>query len=492
VTAVRERTTVAARPTRRSAPQRGRAWLRSWLARPLTSFHLVLGVFVLLTGMGLVMVLSASSANAAAVPGGSAFSLFQRQLVFVVIGSVLFYIALRTPVRVVRALAVAAMIVSVVLLLAVLVPGIGTTVNGTRGWFRFGTLSFQPTEAAKIAIAVWGAHVLAVARPHLTPLRQLLAPLLPVSAVAALLMLLQPDLGGTVTLAIVVLALLWFGGMSMKVFLGLSVVVVAGAVAFGLTVGPRSARITSWLNPNANLDGSGYQALQARYSLADGGWWGLGLGQSRAKWNYLPNAHNDFIFAIIGEELGFIGCVAVLALFATLACVGLRIALRSVDPFLALLTATITVSLVSQAFLNIGYVTALLPVTGLQLPLISSGGTSTAITMFVFGLLANAARHEPQAIAALRTGEQGRLARMLRLPAPQPYSERRAQLARRAETPRQPARQAPRQAPRQAQRQAPRQAPRQVSAPARAPRARRAGPSGRPEQGGSRERGGRR
>jgi cell division protein FtsW len=487
-------TTTAPRPPRtRTGPQRGGAWLRGWLARPLTSFHLVLGVFALLTGLGLVMVLSASSAQAAAA--GSAYSLFQKQLVFVLLGAVLFYVALRMPIRVVRKLATPAVVVSVVLLMAVLVPGVGADINGTRGWFRIGSLSFQPAEAAKIALAVWGAGVLATHRPHLPPLRHLAVPLLPVAALVALLILLQPDLGSTVTLAIIVLALLWFGGLPMKLVALASVGAAGGALVFGLLVGPRSARIESWLNPDVNLAGSGYQALQARYSLADGGWLGVGLGQSRAKWNYLPNAHNDFIFAIIGEELGFLGAGLVLVLFGVLAWVGLRISARSVDPFLVLLSATTTVWLVGQAFLNTGYVTGLLPVTGLQLPMISSGGTSTALTMLMFGLLANAARHEPEAIAAVRAGDAGRLSHRFRLPAPQPFVERRLRAVpgpRRAPRAERTGGARP-SAPRPDRTPAPRPdrtpAPRAARAPA--PRPTRAAPARRPA-GGPRDRGTRR
>ena len=241
----------------------------------MTSLHLLLGVFGLLTGIGLVMVLSASSARAAAGPTGSAFSLFQRHVLFVSLGAVLFYLGLRTPLRLIRRLGLPAVLVSVVLLGLVLVPGIGSSVNGSRSWFVVGSLSLQPSEAAKVAVAVWGAHLLATRRPHLAPLRHLLVPLLPVVALLALLILLQPDLGTTITLAVIVAALLWFGGMSIRLFVLLASLAGAGALAFALTVGPRSARISSWLNPNANLQSTGYQALQARYSLADGGWaWG--------------------------------------------------------------------------------------------------------------------------------------------------------------------------------------------------------------------------
>jgi Bacterial cell division membrane protein len=197
---------------------------------------------------------------------------------------------------------------------------------------------------------------------------------------------------------------------------------VAGAVVLALSADYRMNRITAFLSPDS-VDPlkAGFQANQALYSLADGGLFGVGLGQGRAKWSYLPNAHNDFIFAIIGEELGFFGAFAVLGLFATLAYTGFRIAARNKDPWLKLVVATSTAWLVAQAAINICYVVGLLPVTGLQLPLISSGGTSLVVTMFVFGILTNAARHEPEAVAALEQQGQGAVARLLGLALPQPY-----------------------------------------------------------------------
>ncbi len=399
--------------------------LTSWLARPLTSFHLVVGLLALLTGLGLVMVLSASSVEAYA-QDGSAYSVFTRQVIFAIAGSLMFYGALRMPIRTMHRLALPVLVLCVFLLALVLVPGVGNLVNGARAWFVIGPVSLQPSEPTKIAFALWGAHLLSVKRGQLHSLRHLLIPLVPAALLVLALIVLEPDLGTTISLGIVVMALLWFAGAPVKLFLALVLAAGGAVLVLALTASYRAQRITSFLNPSADPQGAGYQAMQARYSLADGGLWGVGLGQSRGKWSYLPEAHNDFIFAILGEELGFIGCVAVLALFGTLAYTGLRIASRSADPFLRLMTATVTVWLVGQATINIGYVVGLLPVTGVTLPLVSSGGTSTAVTMFVFGLLANAARHEPQAIAALRTGGEGRFAKLLRLPAPEPYVARPA------------------------------------------------------------------
>ncbi len=249
-----------------------------------------------------------------------------------------------------------------------------------------------------------------------------LSPVVPVSVVLLLLLVLEPDLGMTVSVGIVLLALLYFAGAPLRLMAALVGGAMVGVVVLALSASYRLARVTAFLSPEGTDPlKSGFQAQQALYSLADGGLFGVGLGQGNAKWDYLPNAHNDFIFAIIGEELGFLGALAVLVLFATLAYTGFRIAARTNDPWLKLVVATSTTWLVAQAAINIGYVVGLLPVTGLNLPLISSGGTSLVVTMFVFGMLANAARHEPEAIAALRQHGQGRVARLLMLPLPQPY-----------------------------------------------------------------------
>jgi cell division protein FtsW len=415
----------------------GRAALTAWLARPLTSLHLVLAAFGLLTAFGLVMVLSASSVESYA-QDGSSYVVFTRQLAYCVAGLVLFWLGLRTPLRTIRKIAFPALVITSFLLLLVLTP-LGATINGARSWFRIGGLSFQPAEPVKLALALWGAQILTLKRALLHTWRHLLIPLVPVALVLFTLLMLQPDLGTTVTVATIMLALLWFAGAPMQLFAVTAGGAVTGAMVMISIAGYRSARLDSFLNPStADPLGPAFQARQALFSLADGGWWGVGLGQGRSKWLYLPNAHNDFIFAIIGEELGLIGCVVVLALFGVLAYTGFRIANRCTDPWARLVAATLTTWLVSQAAINIGYVVGLLPITGLPLPLISSGGTSLAMTMLVFGLLANLARHEPQAVAALRTSRDAagqaerrrgllrlpggvRLPAALRLPLPEPY-----------------------------------------------------------------------
>ncbi|MFD4180306.1 putative lipid II flippase FtsW [Rhodococcus sp. NPDC058514] len=403
----------------------------AWLARPLASFHLIVTITGLLTVLGLVMVLSSSSVEAYA-DTGSAYSTFTTQVIFVAVGAVLFYVALLLPVRVMRTMALPAFTVSVVLLALVLIPGVGTLSGGARRWFTLGQLSFQPSELAKVTLVVWGAHLLASRRRENATVKEMVVPLVPAALLVCLLIVLQPNLSTTIAFGIILAALLWFAGLPLRLFLGIVGAGIAAAVVLALTAGYRSDRVKAYLNPGADPQGIGYQGRQAKFSLADGGFFGRGLGQSRAKWSYLPNSHNDFIFAIIGEELGFLGCMLVIGLFALFVYAGLRIAMRSVDPFLRLLTATATTWILAQALINIGYVIGMLPVTGLQLPLVSAGGSSIAITLFMFGVIANAARHEPEAVAALHAGQVGRFGRLLRLPMPEQYSPAKAEAARRA------------------------------------------------------------
>ncbi|WP_442932157.1 putative lipid II flippase FtsW [Mycobacterium sp. 050134] len=392
----------------------------AWLGRPMTSFHLIIAVAGLLTTLGLIMVLSASGVRSYDADG-SAWVIFGKQVMWTVVGLIACYAALRMSVRFLRRVAFTGYVVTVILLVLVLVPGIGNLANGSRKWFVIAGFSMQPSELAKIAFAIWGAHLLAARRLERASLRELLIPLVPAAVIALALIVAQPDLGQTVSFGIILLALLWYAGLPLRVFgTSLLAVFMAGGV-LAMSAGYRSDRVRSWMNPENDPMDTGYQARQAKFALAHGGVFGDGLGQGVAKWNYLPNAHNDFIFAIIGEELGFIGAFGLLVLFGLFAYAGMRIARRSADPFLRLLTATTTMWVLGQAFINIGYVIGILPVTGIQLPLISAGGTSTAATLFMIGIMANAARHEPEAVAALRAGRDDKMNRILRLPLPEPY-----------------------------------------------------------------------
>jgi cell division protein FtsW len=404
----------------KAGPSGPRTAFGAWLGRPMTSFHLIIAVTALLTSLGLIMVLSASGVHSYG-NDGSAWIIFGKQVLWTIVGLVACYAGLRMSVRFIRRVAFTSYAVTIILLVLVLIPGIGNLANGSRKWFVVAGFSMQPSELAKIAFAIWGAHLLAARRLERASLREMLIPLVPAALIALALIVAQPDLGQTVSLGIILLGLLWYAGLPLRVFVSsLGAVFAAGAV-LAMSAGYRSDRVRSWLDPENDPMDTGYQARQAKYALAHGGIFGDGLGQGVAKWNYLPNAHNDFIFAIIGEELGLIGAVGLLGLFGLFAYTGMRIARRSADPFLRLLTATTTLWVLGQAFINIGYVIGLLPVTGLQLPLISAGGTSTAATLFMIGIMANAARHEPEAVAALRAGRDDKVNRLLRLPLPEPY-----------------------------------------------------------------------
>ena len=393
---------------------------------PLTSYHVVMVVTALLTVIGLGMVLSSSNVLAIS-GGGTPFDIFLRQALFVVIGWAGFMVALRMRIEALRALAFPLLAVSVVLLVAVLVPGVGSEVNGSRGWISLGFFSIQPAEIAKLAFIVWASSVIAK-RMRTGYWLDLLFPAVIGYAVVAALIVVAPDLGMATAVTIAFLCVLWFAGYPTRHFLW---VIAFGVVVFGILAAAfayRFERIRTFVDTFrgdfSNPQGSAYQSYQGMLSLADGGLFGVGLGQSSAKWFYLPEATNDFIFAIIGEELGWFGAAVVVSLYLTLGWVGMRISTRSVDPFRRLLAGTITATIVLQAFINIGYVVGLLPVTGLQLPLISNGGTSAVITLASLGILANCARHEPEAISAILSSSHRRR-RWFSLPAPRPYTPER-------------------------------------------------------------------
>ncbi len=393
----------------------------SFLDRPLTSLHLLLVSTGLLLGLGLVMVLSASMVKSYR-DTGSAYSVFASQAIWVALAVPAFWFGVRLTPKAYRRLAYPALLVSLVLLAAVLVPGVGLNIKGAQRWLDVGPLQMQPAEPAKLALALWGADLLVRKKRLLGQARHLVMPLVPVAVFMAALVVLEPDLGTSMCFAMVLFGLLWTVGAPGRIFvalLGLTAVAVAGLAV----VEPyRLARLTHFLDPSADPTGAGFQPLLGLSSLSSGGWFGVGLGQGRAKWLNLPEAHTDYIFAVIGEELGLLGSMVVLLLYATLAYAGLRVARRTADPFARLVAAAVTVWIVGQAVLNIGYVSGLLPVTGVPLPLISAGGTSLLVTVFALGMLASFARHEPDAVAQL--AKRGRVAKLLGMPAPRLARER--------------------------------------------------------------------
>lgn len=381
---------------------------------PLTSYHLIVGCTSLLLALGLVMVLSASSVLAYAQTKDS-LSIFQKQLLWAALGVPTMWWVSRLPVKVFRFFAIPMLGVAIVLLCLVLVPGIGKSVNGNQNWIDFGgPFRIQPSEAAKLALVIWSADLLTRKQKLLTQWRHLLVPLLPVSLMLLGLVMLGDDLGTAVVLLAIVGAVLFVIGAPRRLFALLGVWVV-GAIGLLSVVSPhRLDRFRSWLNPDADYLHTGWQAIHARFAMGSGGWWGLGLGAGREKWGGLPEAHTDFIFAVIGEELGLIGTLAVLTLFALVIYAGIRISLRSDDLFVRLAAAAATAWLAVQALVNMGAVLGLLPIAGVPLPLVSYGGSALLPTLVVLGMLLAFARQEPGAAAALAARGPGPVRRLLR------------------------------------------------------------------------------
>ncbi len=374
------------------------------LDRPLTSYLLVLGCTFALLGLGLPMVLSASSVTSYA-DTGSSLTFVERQLLFAAVGVPAMLVAARLPIRVWRFIAWPSMLLAIALLLLVLVPGVGVEVNGNRNWIDIGgPFRLQPAEAAKLALVLWGAEILVRKRDRLDQWRELLIPLLPVSAIVLALVLAGGDLGTAVVIMAIVGALLFVAGAPMRLFALLGLAAASVVVYLSVNASHRLDRFDAWLHPElADPLGNGLQYRHGLYALGGGGWWGLGLGASREKWGRLPEAHTDFIYAVIGEELGLAGTLTVLLLFGVLVYAGLRIALRTHEPFVRLGAAAATAWIGTQALVNIGAVLGLLPIAGLPLPLVSYGGAALLITLVALGMLLAFARCEPGAAAALES-----------------------------------------------------------------------------------------
>ena len=350
-------------------------------------------ITVALVVMGLVMSFSASFVDAA--EAGDPFAVFRRQAIWAAIGLPVFVLVANLDHRVWRRLSWLMLALSVLGLLLVLVPGIGVERFGSTRWLGLGPLVVQPSEVTKLAALLWLADVLDRKRPRdgsLHDLDHLLVPAVPLLLVLSVLVLAQPDLGTTILLTLIVGSVLWVEGLPPRLVAAAGVFVVIAVGVLAMTAPYRVARIRGWLWPEEYPLDEGFQLLQSWYALGSGGLFGLGLGSSRAKWNYVPNPETDFIFAIIGEELGLVGALAVVITFALLLFFGLRIAYAAPDMFGRTVATALTMWIVGQALVNIGTVTGLLPITGVTLPLISVGGSSLVSTLVALGILVAIAR----------------------------------------------------------------------------------------------------
>jgi cell division protein FtsW len=358
------------------------------MPRKVTPDMWLFGTVVLLLSIGVVMVYSAS-AIVAADRFGDPYFFLKKQLFWALLGSLALLGALRVDYRRLERWQWPILAGAAVLLILVLVPPLAQPINGTRRWLRLGPVSFQPAEVAKLALVIFLAAWLARHRDHLGDLRRGLAPPLIVAGMLAALVLAQPDLGNCVTLIAVTLALLFLGGGPVRYLVALLLTALP-LMALAILLAPyRLRRVTTFLDPWSDPRGSGFQIIQSWLALGAGGVFGRGVGESKQKLFYLPEAHTDFIFAVVGEELGFVGALAILAGFVILIWRGLRVGLRAPDAFGAYLALGITALIAVQTLVNLGVVTGSLPTKGLPLPFISFGGSALLTTMLATGVLLN-------------------------------------------------------------------------------------------------------
>lgn len=383
-----------------TAPAEPRGSLIGQWNSAVTSYYVLIGASTLLLVIGLVMVLSSSSVESLD-QGDSAYSVFFDQAKFALVGLPVLFVLSRMKVRVLQMFAWPALGAALVFQLLVFVPGLGAGVGGNQNWIRVGGISAQPSETIKLTLAVWLGAVLARKLHLLTQWKHALIPAVPVAGLAVLVVLAGHDLGTALVLLMLVAGALFVAGVPLRMF-GLAALAGAGvATLLTVTSDNRTARIMSWLSNECDAQSACYQTLHGGWGLASGGWGGLGLGESREKWSYLPAAHNDFIFAIIGEELGLIGTLLVVGLFGLLAFAMIRVIRRHPDPFVQITTGAILCWIIGQALVNIAVVIGLAPVIGLPLPLVSAGGSALIMTMAALGVVIAFARDEPGAAEAL-------------------------------------------------------------------------------------------
>ena len=407
-------TTVQPPHTDTTAPPKApRTSLGSWYAavrhaldRPLTSYYLLLGASALLLTIGLIMVLSASSVYSFEHHDGDSYAVVKRQLLWVLIGIPCAWVASRLPYRAIRQVSWVGIIVAVVML--ALTVRLGTTVNGNTNWLALGPIQIQPSEIAKLAIVLWAAHVYAQKDRRLGRLHQVMMPVVPVILSITLLVIVGNDLGTALVLFAILLAMLWVVGAPARLFTVALTVIGVVAIWIASTSAERRERLTNFVDPFKDYHDAGWQPAHGLYALSSGGWFGQGIGASQQKWGDLPEAHTDYIFAVLGEELGLVGTLLVIGLFLTIAYAAIKVALATRDPFVRYMSFGIVVWLIGQMIINVGMVLALLPVIGIPLPLISYGGSALLPSLVALGLLIGFARREPEAARALAQRRRAR------------------------------------------------------------------------------------
>ena len=373
------------------------------------NYFLLLGTTLFLVVFGLIMVLS-SSAVESFKASGDFFNGFVRQVVFAAIGVPLMLIAARMRASFWKRWSGIFLLIALGLQFLTVATPLGSERGGNRNWITIGAFSGQPSEFVKLSLVIWLGYILFKKREVMDNWRELVVPLVPIGGAAIGLVLLGGDLGTSIILTAIVMGAIFFAGVKLR-FLAVPIVLIgiAGAIAASAR-SSRLDRIQAFLNGCKSADdhlGTCWQTVHGWWALASGGLFGSGLGNSKAKWSWLPEADNDFIFAIIGEELGLLGAILVLALFIVLAISFVRIIRASSDPFARVTVSAVMVWIVGQAFVNIAVVLGVLPVLGVPLPLISAGGSALVTTLLGIGIVLSFARHAPDAAPAIATG--GRL-----------------------------------------------------------------------------------
>ncbi len=395
-------------PRRRPGAFGWYAAVRHALDRPLTAYYLLLGASALLLTIGLIMVLSASSVYSYE-KNGSSYAVVERQLLWVLIGIPCAWIASRLPHSFLRRFSWLALLVSIVLL-ALTQLGLGRTVNGNTNWLGVGPFVVQPAEIAKLSIILWAAHVYARKEKRLGSLHEVFVPVVPGMLLVVGLVVVGHDLGTALVLMAIMLAMLWVVGAPGRLFAGSMTFIGVIAIWLASTSSERRARLTNFADPFKDFHDAGWQPAHGLYALSHGGVFGQGIGASQQKWGNLPEAHTDFIFAVLGEELGLVGTLLVIALFLTIAYAAVRVASHTHDAFVRYTTFGIVVWLLGQMIINVGMVLALLPVIGIPLPLVSYGGSALVPSLVALGLLIGFARREPEAARALAQRKKARSA----------------------------------------------------------------------------------
>jgi cell division protein FtsW len=377
---------------------------------PPVEYSLLLTATLCLLALGAVMVYSASSTRAVlAAGGGDGAEYLKRTILFAAVGLLAMRIASNRGVRIARALTPALVVISIMLLFAVLLPGVGRTVNGAQRWLGAGLFQFQPSELAKVTLVLYGAHLVAQ-RPRRVRTLGGLGPYLLTVGLCLALIAKQPDLGTAIVVTVAVACMLLSAGMKPRTLAPVAVVAAALALAL-ISINPyQQQRLTGFLHGSSDPNGAGYQSRQATIAVGSGGLTGVGLGESVQKASYLPEAHTDMIAAVLGEETGFAGMAVLIALFWIFGYAGFRAAHRARDRYSKLLAAGLTSLIMAQAAINLFAVLGLAPLTGVPLPFVSYGGTSLVVTLAAAGLILNVARGPAAAGAGARPASAGRAA----------------------------------------------------------------------------------